>query len=112
MSTQIDIIRKRGEPGQGSWVRIKEIGKSSTPTLDDRYRVYARSVNLTWQLSANRQRTPKVMFRSLRPLPMNWRRRRKCKVFLQQASSFWCATVLAIYRAKTRSFSASTREYF
>src|SRR5271167_2586259 len=99
MSTQIDIIRKRGEPGQGFWARIEEIGKAPTATLDDRYRFSARSVNLTWQLSANHQRTAKVMFRSLRPLPRNWRRRRKCQVFLQQASSFWCATVLAIYRA-------------
>ena len=35
MLTQIDIIRKRGEPGQGCWVRIEEIGKAPTATLDD-----------------------------------------------------------------------------
>src|ERR1700757_4342163 len=34
MSTQIDIIRKRREPGQGCWVRIEEIGKAPTATLD------------------------------------------------------------------------------
>jgi hypothetical protein len=35
MSTQIDIIRKRREPGQGCWVRIEEIGKAPPATLDD-----------------------------------------------------------------------------
>jgi hypothetical protein len=35
MLTQIDIIRERKEPGQGSWVRIEEIGKAPTATLDD-----------------------------------------------------------------------------
>ena len=44
MSAQIDIILERREPGQGSWVR------ASTSTSDDRYRLSARSVNLTWRL--------------------------------------------------------------
>jgi hypothetical protein len=35
MSTQIDIIRKRREPGQESWGRIEEIGKAPMATLDD-----------------------------------------------------------------------------
>jgi hypothetical protein len=68
MSTQIDTIRESREPGQGSRVRIKEIGKASTATLDDRCRFSPRSVNLTWHLGANHQRTAKAMFLSLRPL--------------------------------------------
>jgi hypothetical protein len=54
MSTQIDIIRKRGEPGQGSWVRIKEIGKASTATLDDPLLVFRdkrQSHTATWHKS-------------------------------------------------------------
>jgi|SRR6516164_2407431 hypothetical protein len=50
MSAQIDIISERSELGQGSWVRLEEIGGASTVTLDDRYRFAARSVNLTWPL--------------------------------------------------------------
>jgi hypothetical protein len=50
MSAQIDIISECREPGQGSCVRIEEIAKASTPTLDDRYRFAARSVNFTWRL--------------------------------------------------------------
>jgi hypothetical protein len=50
MSAQIDIISERSELGQGSWVRLEEIGRASTVTLDDRYRFAARSVNLTWPL--------------------------------------------------------------
>jgi hypothetical protein len=67
MLTQIDIIRKRGEPGQGSWVRIGGIGKASTGTLDGHYRSSARSVNLTLQLGANHQRSAKATSRSLSP---------------------------------------------
>jgi len=44
MSAQIDIILERREPGQGSWLA------ASTSTSDDRYRLSARSVNLTWRL--------------------------------------------------------------
>jgi hypothetical protein len=50
MSAQIDIFWECKEPGRGSCVRTEEIGKASTPTLDDRYRFAARSVNLTWRL--------------------------------------------------------------
>ena len=68
MSTQIEIIRERREPGLGSWVRIEGIGKASTGTLHGHYRFSARRVNLTSQLGANHQRSAKVPFRSLRPL--------------------------------------------
>jgi hypothetical protein len=50
MSAQMHIILERSELGQGSWVRLEEIGKTSTATLDHRYRFAARSVNLTWPL--------------------------------------------------------------
>ena len=58
MSAQIDIISERSELGQGSWVRLEEIGKASTATLDDRYRFAARSVNLTWRLCVKRSQCP------------------------------------------------------
>src|SRR5260370_6059734 len=54
MSTQIDIIRKRREPGQGSWVRIEEIGKAPTATLDDPILVLRgkrQSHTATWRKS-------------------------------------------------------------
>jgi hypothetical protein len=52
MSAQIDIISECKEPGQGSCVRIEEIAKASSPTLDDGYRFAEPSVNLTWPLCA------------------------------------------------------------
>ena len=58
MSAQIDIISERSELGQGSWVRLEEIGKASTATLDDRHRFAARSVNLTWLLCVRRSLPP------------------------------------------------------
>ena len=58
MSAQIDIISERSELGQGSWVRLEEIGKASTATLDDRHRFAARSVNLTWPLCVRRSLPP------------------------------------------------------
>ena|SRR5438132_498744 len=67
MLMQIDIIRERKEPGQGFWVRIGGIGKASTGTLHGHYRSFARSVNLTWQLGANHQRSAKATSRSLSP---------------------------------------------
>src|SRR6516164_6380360 len=54
MSAQIDTISERSERGQGSWLRIEEIGKAWTATLDDRYRFAARSANLTWPLCVRR----------------------------------------------------------
>ena len=96
MSAQIDIISERSELGQGPWVRIEEIGKASTATLDDRYRFAEPNVNLTWPLCVRR---------SPRPFA------EEVKVFFQ-ASSFWRATVLAMYRAKARSFSPSAHECF
>ena len=58
MSAQIETISERSELGQGSWVRLEEIGKASTATLDDRYRFAARSVNLTWRLCVKRSQCP------------------------------------------------------
>src|SRR5262245_33363520 len=88
MSAHIDIISERSELGQGSWVRLEEIGRASTVTLDDRYRFAARSVNLTWPLCG------KTLAASIC--------RRSEKSF--SASSFWRATVLAMYRAKQGVF--------
>jgi hypothetical protein len=54
MATQIDIIRKRREPGQGSWVRIEEIGKAPMATLDDPLLVLRgkrQSHTATWRKS-------------------------------------------------------------
>jgi hypothetical protein len=54
MSTQIDIIRKRREPRQGSWVRIEEIGKAPPATLDDpllTLRGKRQSHTATWRKS-------------------------------------------------------------
>jgi hypothetical protein len=58
MSAQIDIISGRSELGQGSRLRLEEIAKASTATLDDRYRFAARSVNLTWPLCVRRSLRP------------------------------------------------------
>ena len=58
MSAQIDTISERSELGQGSWLRIEEIGKASTATLDDRYRFAARSANLTCLLCVRRSLCP------------------------------------------------------
>jgi hypothetical protein len=54
MATQIDIIRKRRESGQGSWVRIEEIGKAPMATLDDPLLVLRgkrQSHTATWRKS-------------------------------------------------------------
>jgi hypothetical protein len=58
MSAQIDIISEPSGLGQGSWVRVEEIAKASTATLDDRSRFAARSVNLTWPLCVGRSLRP------------------------------------------------------
>src|SRR5690349_9298896 len=102
MSAQIDIISERSELGQGSWVRLEEIGKASAATLDDRYRFDAQSVNLTWPLCVRR---------SLRPITDESEMKTEVKS-LFGASSLWGAMTLAIYRAKTRIFFASAQEYF
>ena len=55
MSTQIDIIRRRIEPGQGCCVRIEEAVKAPTPTLDDPLLVFRdkrQSHTATWHKSA------------------------------------------------------------
>ena len=54
MSTQIDIIRRRIEPGQGRCVRIEEAVKAPTPTLDDPLLVFRdkrQSHTATWHKS-------------------------------------------------------------
>ena len=65
MSAQIDIVSELREPRQGSWVRIEEIGKASTATLDDCYRLSTPSENLAWRFGA--KRPPRRFAKELQP---------------------------------------------
>src|SRR5580704_7618303 len=62
MSTQIDIIRKRREPGQGSWVRIEGIGKVSTLTLEPPTGSTHEALISRGSKAQTQHRTAKTMF--------------------------------------------------
>src|SRR5260370_42239394 len=112
MSRQIDIIRKRREQGQGSWVRTEEIGKAPTATLDDPLLVLRgkrQSHMATWRKSPKNTEGNVPLAASV---ANKLETKTKVKSLFAAGFLLWCATVLAIYRAKTRSFSASAREYF
>jgi hypothetical protein len=111
MSTQIDIIRELKEPGQGSWVRIGGIGKASTGTLHGHYRFSARSVNLTWQLGANHQRTAKVTIRSLRPFANELETKTKVKSLFAGFLLLACDGVGDLPREDTEFFRFCARKF-
>jgi hypothetical protein len=112
MSTQIDIIRKRREPGQESWGRIEEIGKAPMATLDDPLLVLRgkrQSHMATWRGSPKNTEGNVPLAASV---ANELETKTKVKGLFAGGFLLLVWTVLAIYRAKTRSFSASAREYF
>ena len=102
MSAQIDIISEYKEPGQGSWVRIEEIAKASTPTLEDRYRFAARSVNLTWRLCVKS---------SLRPFADELETKAEVRNFNARLLLLTCGGPGDLSRGNTKRFRLNARKF-
>ena len=88
MSAQIDIVPERRSQAKGPG------SEGAAATFDDRYRFSARSANLMCRIARHVADELKMELKNLLAGLLLWR-----------------ATVLAIHRAKTRSFSISVHEF-